>query len=303
MFLDDLIASGAVGGLPPDLDSHIAFRMDNLLDAVPDERFGKLCEGLLSTTPINPPYPLTWFEYHVTDPSFRGGEHGFAVSVLTSGQMREIVADIERGEARAGVREMIGLGAHEFVTVSCFGRMFKQLYPICDCFIPIDRRGRMLPHPDGGFHHLTSDTRPEGIRTEDDVWTTVFALETGFFLAMLHVKNVLVVDHEIPEKMQRARIRRKKAPFFNYKTLRVVTPGSSLPTQGGGTQPPQEIAFHLVRGHWAHYTEERPLFGKYVGTWWIQPHTRGTPKVGVVFKDYDLVPRDPFDREGDGDGN
>ena len=47
---------------------------------------------------------------------------------------------------------------------------------------------------------------------------------------------------------------------------------------------------HTVRGHFAHYTADAPLFGKYVGTWWRPWHVRGNPDHGVVVSDYKLDP-------------
>jgi hypothetical protein len=44
----------------------------------------------------------------------------------------------------------------------------------------------------------------------------------------------------------------------------------------------------LVR-HFAHYTEEAPLFGKYTGTFYIPMHVRGRAEQGAVVKDYRVL--------------
>jgi hypothetical protein len=41
-----------------------------------------------------------------------------------------------------------------------------------------------------------------------------------------------------------------------------------------------------VRGHFKQYTAERPLFGRFTGLYWWQPHLAGKAKDRVVVKDY-----------------
>ncbi len=50
-------------------------------------------------------------------------------------------------------------------------------------------------------------------------------------------------------------------------------------------------ALHSVRGHFATYTPERPLFGKHSGTYFVPAHLRGDPGQGRVVKDYRLAPQ------------
>lgn len=45
-------------------------------------------------------------------------------------------------------------------------------------------------------------------------------------------------------------------------------------------------SLHSVRGHEVVFTAERPAFGRLVGKFWCPPHRRGSPKVGIVAKDY-----------------
>jgi hypothetical protein len=45
-------------------------------------------------------------------------------------------------------------------------------------------------------------------------------------------------------------------------------------------------ALHIARGHFAHYTEDRPLFGKYTGTFWRPAHVRGSADFGTVKSTY-----------------
>lgn len=45
-------------------------------------------------------------------------------------------------------------------------------------------------------------------------------------------------------------------------------------------------SFVICRGHFATYTDDRKLFGKYVGTFWRPDHARGSPEAGEVVKQY-----------------
>jgi hypothetical protein len=47
-------------------------------------------------------------------------------------------------------------------------------------------------------------------------------------------------------------------------------------------------ALHSVRGHFKHFTAERPLLGKHVGMYWWPQHARGDAKAGVVGKEYEV---------------
>ena len=40
-------------------------------------------------------------------------------------------------------------------------------------------------------------------------------------------------------------------------------------------------------GHFATYTDEAPLFGKFTGTYWRRPTKRGAKRHGEVIKDYE----------------
>ena len=51
-----------------------------------------------------------------------------------------------------------------------------------------------------------------------------------------------------------------------------------------------EYSLHIVRGHFATYTEDKPLFGipGLFGTFWIPDHVRGNPERGIRDKSYDV---------------
>lgn len=101
-------------------------------------------------------------------------------------------------------------------------------------------------------------------------------------LRMMHVKNVGLADKPTRRKAKKQR-RLRPDQRIQWKTL-TVTPGTGASGNGSGSQ--SLTAHHIVRGHFATYTAEKPLFGKYVGTYWREAHVRGSADAGEVHKDY-----------------
>ena len=100
-----------------------------------------------------------------------------------------------------------------------------------------------------------------------------------------HCRNVVGVEHSSAPTTPKPWLRAGH-PRYRYRVL-AIDPGAlrvrrpdSPPTGRHG------VSLHICRGHFATYSAERPLFGKYAGTFWIPQHTRGDPRVGFVEKDY-----------------
>lgn len=106
-------------------------------------------------------------------------------------------------------------------------------------------------------------------------------------ICLLNCKNIQTEKIKAPAALNRKRTKRGKQAIFDYHVLNVV-----VPSKGRGysqkTDPLSHNRIHLCRGHFKEYTEEHPLFGKYTGLYWWQPHVRGQNKDGIVVKDYDV---------------
>jgi hypothetical protein len=109
------------------------------------------------------------------------------------------------------------------------------------------------------------------------------------FLRLLHCKNIGQKKISPPKKLVRSRAKKKKPPLYDYHVL-VINPTKSQGTSGGQEGFKGRQRLHLTRGHFKRFTEEKPLFGKYTGTYWWQPHVRGSKQEGIVHKDYELEP-------------
>jgi len=109
----------------------------------------------------------------------------------------------------------------------------------------------------------------------------------AIMLKLLNCINIGVKTIDPPNKLNAKRKRAGKMPMFSYKTLVLKPIGirqQSIPQHLWNNR------IHLQRGHTKTYTEKAPLFGKYAGTYWWQPHARGQNKNGIVMKDYRVEP-------------
>lgn len=83
-------------------------------------------------------------------------------------------------------------------------------------------------------------------------------------------------------------VKRQKAPTIRYHVLEIdpSKTRSASPVNPEADGPKKSL--HICRGHFVTYTAEKPLFGKYVGTFWVPAHVRGSKEYGVVEKDYSI---------------
>lgn len=109
-------------------------------------------------------------------------------------------------------------------------------------------------------------------------------------LSFMHCKNVVLTEHAPDFLVNRERRRNDKLPFMRYRTLNIEPMKKVLRSEGGADESGARRALHICRGHFSHYSEDKPLFGRIAGTFWIPTHVRGTHERGVVTKDYAVHP-------------
>jgi hypothetical protein len=105
-------------------------------------------------------------------------------------------------------------------------------------------------------------------------------------LSFMNCKNVVRTDATDTEGPSDKWLRRQKQPKLRYHVLQIDPMKEVLRREGGSESNGLKKALHICRGHFATYTEEKPLFGRSTGTFWKPAHVRGTEKAGVVVKDY-----------------
>jgi hypothetical protein len=112
----------------------------------------------------------------------------------------------------------------------------------------------------------------------------------GLGYSFCHCKNV--VTSHIQFNRSETWHRKQKIPKLKFQTLEINPMQEVLKTEGGIEANGVQRAMHICRGHFAHYTEQKPLFGKHHGDFWIPQHVRGKKELGEVVKDYAINPGD-----------
>lgn len=115
------------------------------------------------------------------------------------------------------------------------------------------------------------------------------ALPVLFAVSLTHCGNVRVVENDglYASRQERRRVARQgETPALKFYTLEIGSITKTLRDEGGVEKTGLKRALHICRGHFSTYTEDKPLFGKYAGRFWIPAHVRGTTEAGTVVKDY-----------------
>lgn len=106
--------------------------------------------------------------------------------------------------------------------------------------------------------------------------------------SFMHCKNVRLDENDPPEKPSRRRKKRHGKPLTKYYTLEIEPMRQTLRREGRSEEVGLKRSLHICRGHFATYSEEKPLFGKVAGTFWRDAHVRGRADQGMVAKDYSV---------------
>lgn len=104
--------------------------------------------------------------------------------------------------------------------------------------------------------------------------------------SFMSCKNIQLVENHPPRYERRQREREKKPPLTKYYTLEIEPMKRILRIEGKSEEVGLKKALHICRGHFAHYTPDKPLFGKVSGRFWIPAHVRGSKEAGEIKKDY-----------------
>jgi len=113
----------------------------------------------------------------------------------------------------------------------------------------------------------------------DEVYIFIYAL------LLLNCKNIGTVDIYPDKKLNVKRRTRGKLQLFKYKELYLSF--KNYKTDKKESLRKIEHCLHFCRGHFKEF-KDKPLFGKYIGLYWWNPHLRGKKERGFVHKDYNL---------------
>lgn len=112
-------------------------------------------------------------------------------------------------------------------------------------------------------------------------------------LALMHCKNVELIDQPPPPKLSKSSQKKYGMPLVTYKVLK-VTPMRKVyqfeGEQGNTEQEPTLHPLHICRGHFKDFRNGKGLFGKYKDIYWWDQHLRGNEEAGIAVKDYSVEP-------------
>jgi hypothetical protein len=243
---------------------------------------------------LNPPKSIPPFEYSFLD-SYATGPN-----LKISGRRGVHVGCFKDKEAEIGFERLLRNKHHRNLQYQSFKEMNAK-YMLAFTFFEEDNRGIIIRSP-GHICFLNGDgNRVEDsglwIRTikdfDDDyeerkesqrLWVHICL----FIFSLMNCKNTIVIKEDAPVEEQGKRIKQVGHPLVTYRIIKidqVLTKHDSRhrPNNGFGYRP-----LHLCRGHFATYSAEKPLFGRYAGTFWKPQHIRGREKYGAVIKEYEF---------------
>lgn len=151
---------------------------------------------------------------------------------------------------------------------------------------------RLYIRSDGTLQGLDYDALhdPQGEHAAQvSQWITHSTLVALTATCFAHCKGVTTTEHAQPRQQRRAAERAGRPPLVRYKTIDIVPVTRLLKDEGHVETSGIKRALHITRGHFAHYTDEAPLFGKYTGTFYRPLHVRGRRGRGAVIKDYRIL--------------
>lgn len=137
----------------------------------------------------------------------------------------------------------------------------------------------------GGFVVLADKATASIPRWQE--YTMSVTVQMLLAICFMHCKNVKRVDN-LPSSKTVRRLVNAGQPIVRFTTLVIDSMKEVLRTEGHVVDVGLAKALHLCRGHFRHYTAERPLFGKkgMPALVFVQQHLRGTWERGAVAKWY-----------------
>jgi len=154
------------------------------------------------------------------------------------------------------------------------------------------RDGFLVPTEINGVKQRGRTCLVAGINPDDpdlefwDYWSRFCGNIAIIAFMFCHCKNVDLVER-LPRRHEQRQATRKGEPILKYHEI-VIDPNrtyANSETVKSSVNKPTR-ALHIARGHFATYSEEKPLFGKYAGTFWIPAHMRGNKEFGEVKSTY-----------------
>lgn len=150
----------------------------------------------------------------------------------------------------------------------------------------LDKDGFELPSK---YFQAPKVVRLMGEDTTDEAKyaTKIILVPVLVAISLMHCKNIELVNKPVTRVMKR-RAKRTGIPLVVEKVLVIEPFKRKVINESAGGRSGLTLAMHICRGHFREYSEEKPLFGKYSGKYWIPQHARGNKESGLVNKEYKI---------------
>jgi hypothetical protein len=302
MFIDDLLwyfhqthnthmVEGLTMALRFQIDNVARYLQEDLVNPQHEERSDKPLHQIIPN--IAPLAPAAWFEYDGVAVGKKSRRYGCLIAI-----------DYDRDELHDDDRKRYKdiplppdtrwvLSAGYWIDRVDIGDIVSGNWVY---FIAISEDGRFLDMPSilwqGNPHRNREEEYKKKLAELQEKEAPIIIKEIIISLLAIcfsHCKNVLIQEHQ-PSRQVRRAAERKGEPAYSFHTIDIQPATRVLREEGEVTKNGLAKALHICRGHFAHYTTEKPLFGKYTGTFYRPMHVRGSAEQGIVGKDYRVHP-------------
>jgi hypothetical protein len=251
--------------------------------------------------PLAPPFPEFFIEVQGVpmEPAIGVGVRAFGA----------FVRDFETANGRGAVDEWcerqscdpdtVGWVLHSELILEW--EKTEPVGPVLFTFIPVARDGSWLFRGDeplwwsalptfglGGLPGDVPEEPPEYVGDEMEKRLALYLAPLLLTISFMHCRNVSIRPVDPPERLSRRYERKHNRPLTRYHVLDIEPMRRILDTEGEAQTKGLRHALHICRGHFKTFTEDAPLFGRHVGTYWWPAYVRGSAEVGTVEKDYRL---------------
>lgn len=226
------------------------------------------------------PWKRAWFEYPI--PKAIKSMEGFTYIGVVAEMYEAIDEPIVLFEGDNATDEIPGGGY--VLELSMFVESFHRiLNRLARMVFFVDQHGSL--HSSKNIISLDFEGEPSHHETVTKA-VNYLILPVHFSICLLNCRNVELVDKQYSRQVLR-QAERKGKELIKYKELVIEPFKKQVRAETAGSNESEiHRALHICRGHFATYSEERPLFGKYTGTFWKPMHVKGSKKYGEVRKSY-----------------
>ncbi len=164
------------------------------------------------------------------------------------------------------------------------GSKHKEPFIAANVVFMLDDEGMT---PVGKKFAITLTREPLSHNMITDVVQSMVAL-VCYAMSLMNCKNISLQDVVTSPSKRHHEMNRKHEIIF--KVLMIDPMGKKRRKKSEAAGPIREKfkRLHVCRGHMADYRKGNGLFGKYKGIYFVPAHVRGTPRDGIVVKDYEF---------------